>query len=136
MKGSQMSNNSKSTTPHWIMRLLGAKAATFSLVDNGLSVSAEPGEHYVVLTDSLAAGVDCVDGFFFSKLVLKTDKGTMKFCGLRKKDALMFFANMLALAVQSVSFLFFYTIFAVLKWGLYLMLSLIAVAMLQRRRRC
>ncbi len=87
-----MSNKSKSATPHWIMRLLGAESATFSLDKNGLNVKTKSGDRYVVLTESLAGSVDCIDGVIFSKLVLKTDKGTKKFRGLSKRDALQLFA--------------------------------------------
>jgi hypothetical protein len=69
------------------MRLLGAEAATFSLDENGLSVKTKSDDTYVVLTESLSGKAVCVNGVFFSKLILKTDKGTKKFGGLRKRDA-------------------------------------------------
>ena len=74
------------------MRLLGAESATFSLVKKGLSVKTKSGERYVILTESLASGVECIEGIFFSKLALKTDKGKRRFGGLRKQDALQLYA--------------------------------------------
>ena len=46
----------------------------------------------MVLTESLAGSIECINGVFFSKLVLKTDKGTKKLRGLRKRDALELYA--------------------------------------------
>jgi len=69
------------------MQLIGAEAATFSLDKNGLSVKTKSGDKYLVLTESLAGEAVCVHGVFFSKLVVKTDKGIKKFGGLRKHDA-------------------------------------------------
>ena len=86
-----MSEKTKIVTPHWIMRLLGARAATFELASNGLRVTTSTGERHVVLTESLASGVNCIDGIIFSKLVLNTDNGRKKFGGLRKKDASIIF---------------------------------------------
>ncbi len=87
-----MNSTGKTVAPHWIMRLFGAESATFSLVKNGLSVRTKSGDHYVVLTESLAGSVDCIDGIFFSKLILKTNKGAKKFSSLPKKDASLLYA--------------------------------------------
>ena len=78
---------SRQTTPHWLMRLFGAQAATFHLSDNGLQVQTAKGEQCFVLAESFANEAVFHEGAVFSCLVLSTDKGTRTFRGLRKQDA-------------------------------------------------
>ena len=49
-----MASNHRQVTPHWIMRLFGAKSASFRLTESGLSVEMLSGERYIVLIESLA----------------------------------------------------------------------------------
>ena len=77
---------SRKITPHWIMRLFGAKDVSFLAIDGGLQAETEKGDRYVILVDSLANEAALKEGTFFSRLVLRTDKGTKTFRGLNKKD--------------------------------------------------
>ena len=82
-----MLSNQEQVTPHWFMRLFGAKSATFHLAESGLSVEMDAGERYLVLTDSLAHKAVYRHGLLFSKLTLQTDKGPLQLWGLPKADA-------------------------------------------------
>ncbi len=62
-----MVSNHKEITPNWIMRLFGAKSASFRLTESGLSVELDPGERYVVLTESLSDEAVYHQGLFFFK---------------------------------------------------------------------
>ncbi len=72
--------------PHWLMRLFGAQAATFTLGDKGLEVTTKSGENYLIEATSLANEATFREGVVFSRLVLQTDCGEKVFPGLRKAD--------------------------------------------------
>jgi DNA helicase-4 len=86
-----MSNNHRQITPYWFMRLFGAKSASFQLDESSLTLHASTGERYVVLTESLANESVYHQGLFFSQLILQTDKGTIRFGGLPKRDAVQLY---------------------------------------------
>jgi len=73
------------------MRLLGAHSASFQLVADGVRVSPEKGESYVILAESLGREASFQEGKFFSKLVFLTNQGEKTIQGLRKRDAQVLF---------------------------------------------
>lgn len=77
---------SRRVTPHWLMRLFGAQPAIFKLADNGLWVETDKGEQYVILVESLINPATFEQGAFFSRLLLRTDRGDKIFGGLSKKN--------------------------------------------------
>lgn len=79
-------SSSIDVAPHWLMRLFGAQAATFSLGDKGLEVRTKSGENYLIEATSLANEATFREGIVFSRLVLQTDCGEKVFPGLRKAD--------------------------------------------------
>lgn len=79
--------SSKHIDPHWLMRLFGAKSATFNLDNGGLRVVTRDGGEYLILAESLANEATLQEGVFFARLVLQTDAGPKSFSGLNKKDA-------------------------------------------------
>lgn len=86
-----MATDNKHIAPHWIMRLLGAKSATFTLHSDGISVHSNSGDQYTILIESLIDEAILGKGVFFSQLVLNTDKGIKTFGGLRERDARQLF---------------------------------------------
>lgn len=72
--------------PHWLMRLFGAQSATFTVGNNGLEVSTEGGDTYLIEAASLASEATFREGVVFSRLVLQTNRGEKVFQGLRKVD--------------------------------------------------
>lgn len=78
----------RQVSPHWLMRLFGAKSATFRLLDAVLQIETEQGQRYLIPVDSLGGGTTYRKGLWFSTLSLLTDRGTLIFRGLRKADGL------------------------------------------------
>ena len=59
-------SSSIDVAPHWLMRLFGAQAATFSLGDKGLEVTTKNGENYLIEATSLANEATFQEGIVFS----------------------------------------------------------------------
>jgi len=72
-------SSSIDVAPHWLMRLFGAQAATFTLGDKGLAVTTKSGENYHIEATSLANEATFQEGVVFSRLVLQTDCGEKGF---------------------------------------------------------
>lgn len=58
-------SSSIDVAPHWLMRLFGAQAATFSLGDKGLEVTTKNGENYLIEATSLANEATFQEGIVF-----------------------------------------------------------------------
>ena len=61
-------SSSIDVAPHWLMRLFGAQAATFTLGDKGLEVTTKSGENYLIEATSLANEATFQEGVVFSRL--------------------------------------------------------------------
>lgn len=86
VKKSRKRISPRKIAPHWIMRMLGAQSATFQLENASLCVKLANGDSCEVLVESLAKQT-LHEGFLFSQLVLRTDRGDKTFRGIRKQDA-------------------------------------------------
>jgi DNA helicase-4 len=76
-----------SLVPSRTFGLFGAGAIEFSLSEEGLSIDTKSGQQYSIPAESVAISVSYSAGLFFSKLILKTNKGTRRFRGLPKLEA-------------------------------------------------
>ncbi len=78
-------NASKHITPHWLLRIFGAKSATFQITNEGVQVVIN-GEKYLTLAESLAHETAFQEGALFARLELRTSTGSKSLYGLRKKE--------------------------------------------------
>lgn len=60
-------SSSRHIAPHWLMRLFGAKSATFTLADKGLQVVGADGDKYLIFAESLANEVALQEGAVFGR---------------------------------------------------------------------
>ena len=80
----------RNITPHWMMRLLGARMATILISSDGL-VLERAGKRFVLCTEDLTRGNVLRRGRLFFELVLPTDRGAQRLKGLRKAEVEGFF---------------------------------------------
>ena len=73
-------------TPHWLMRLFGARSAIFKLTDAALQIETENGKQYWVPIESLGEGSTFKQGLLFSRVSFPTDQGKLTFRGLPKAE--------------------------------------------------
>ena len=78
-------------TPHWMMRLLGARTATILISSDGLILERAGGERLVVCTENLTREDVLSRGRLFFELALPTDRGAQRLKGLRKAEVEGFF---------------------------------------------
>ncbi|MDE2698415.1 MAG: hypothetical protein OXI23_06060, partial [Gemmatimonadota bacterium] len=81
----------KSITPHWMMRLLGARTATILISSDGLILERAGGKRFAVCTENLTREDVLHRGRLFFELVLPTDRGAQQLKGLRKAEVEGFF---------------------------------------------
>lgn len=79
----------KSITPHWMMRLLGARMATILISSDGLIL--ERGERFALCAENLTREDVLRRGRLFFELALPTDRGAQRLKGLRKAEVEGFF---------------------------------------------
>lgn len=81
----------KSITPHWMMRLLGARKATILISSDGLILERAGGKRFAVCTENLTREDVLHRGRLFFELVLPTDRGEERLKGLHKAEVEGFF---------------------------------------------
>ncbi|MDE2832360.1 MAG: hypothetical protein OXN20_19770, partial [Gemmatimonadota bacterium] len=81
----------KSVTPHWMMRLLGARKATILISSDGLILERAGGERFALCDEDLTREDVLYRGRLFFELVLPTDRGEERLKGLRKAEVEGFF---------------------------------------------
>ena len=81
----------KSITPHWMMRLLGARKAILSISSDGLILEMGKGKRFAISTEKLTRENVLHRGRLFSELVLPTDFGVQRLQGLHKAEVEGFF---------------------------------------------
>ena len=81
----------KSITPHWMMRLLGARMATILISSDGLILERAGGKRFALCAENLTRENVLYRGRLFFELVLPTDRGAQQLKGLRKAEVEGFF---------------------------------------------
>ena len=81
----------KIITPHWMMRLLGARMATIVISYDGLILERAGGERFAINTENWTREDVLRRGMLFSELVLPTDRGAPRLKGLNKSEVEGFF---------------------------------------------
>ena len=81
----------KIITPHWMMRLLGARTATILISSDGLILERAGGERFAVCSEDLTRENIFSRGRLFFELVLPTDRGAQRLKGLCKAEVEGFF---------------------------------------------
>lgn len=81
----------KSITPHWMMRLLGARTATILISSDGLVLERAGGKRFAVCAENLTREDVLSRGRLFFELVLPTDRGAQRLKGLHKVEVEGFF---------------------------------------------
>ena len=81
----------KSITPHWMMRLLGARKATIVISSDGLILERAGGERFAISTENLTREDVLHRGRLFCELVLPTDRGAQRLKGLSRSEVEGFF---------------------------------------------
>ena len=81
----------KIITPHWMMRLLGARMATIVISYDGLILERAGGERFAINTENWTREDVLRRGMLFSELVLPTDRGAQRLKGLNKSEVEGFF---------------------------------------------
>ncbi len=81
----------RSITPHWMMRLLGARTATILISSDGLILERAGGERFAISSENLTREDVLRRGRLFFELVLPTDRGAQRLKGLRKAEVEGFF---------------------------------------------
>ena len=81
----------KIITPHWMMRLLGARAATIVISYDGLVLERAGGERFAISTENWTREDVLRRGRLFFELVLPTDRGEERLQGLSKSEVEGFF---------------------------------------------
>ncbi|MDE2832316.1 MAG: hypothetical protein OXN20_19550, partial [Gemmatimonadota bacterium] len=81
----------KSITPHWTMRLLGARTATILISSDGLTLERAGGKRFALCAENLTREDVLRRGKLFFELVLPTDRGEERLKGLCKAEVEGFF---------------------------------------------
>ena len=81
----------KIITPHWMMRLLGARKATIVISSDGLILERPGGERFAVCAENLTREDVLRRGRLFFELVLPTDRGAQRLKGLSRSEVDGFF---------------------------------------------
>lgn len=81
----------RSITPHWMMRLLGARTATILISSDGLILERAGGERFAISSENLTREDVLRRGRLFFELMLPTDRGAQRLKGLRKAEVEGFF---------------------------------------------
>ncbi len=81
----------RSITPHWMMRLLGARKAILSISSDELILEMGKGKRFAISTEKLTRENVLHRGRLFSELVLPTDFGVQRLQGLHKAEVEGFF---------------------------------------------
>ncbi len=81
----------RSITPHWMMRLLGARTATILISSDSLILERAGGERFAISSENLTREDVLRRGRLFFELVLPTDRGAQRLKGLRKAEVDGFF---------------------------------------------
>ena len=81
----------KSITPHWMMRLLGARKAVLLISSDGLILERAGGKRFALCTEDLTRENVLYRGRLFFELVLPTDCGEQRLPGLHKAEVEGFF---------------------------------------------
>ena len=78
-------------TPHWMMRLLGARSATILISSDGLILERAGGKRFAVCSENLTREDVLYRGRLFFEMVLPTDGGAQRLKGLTKAEVEGFF---------------------------------------------
>ena len=78
-------------TPHWMMRLLGARTATILISSDGLILERAGGKRFAISSENLTREDVLRRGRLFFELVLPTDRGAQRLKGLCKVEMEGFF---------------------------------------------
>lgn len=78
-------------TPHWMMRLLGARTATILISSDGLILERAGGKRFAISSENLTREDVLRRGRLFFELALPTDRGAQRLKGLRKAEVDGFF---------------------------------------------
>ena len=81
----------RSITPHWMMRLLGARTATILISSDGLILERAGNKRFAISSENLTREDVLRRGRLFFELVLPTDRGEQRLKGLRKAEVEGFF---------------------------------------------
>lgn len=81
----------RSITPHWMMRLLGARTAVLLISSDGLVLERAGGERFAISSEDLTREDVLYRGRLFFELMLPTDRGSQRLKGLRKAEVDRFF---------------------------------------------
>ncbi len=81
----------RSITPHWMMRLLGARKATILISSDSLILERAGGKRFALCAENLTRENILSRGRLFFELVLPTDRGAQRLKGLRKAEVDGFF---------------------------------------------